>query len=761
MYFYDTETCGLHGMPVLLQYSQGQDEIVLHELWHTPIGESLDLIEKMMDEGTIGFNLTFDHFQLCKFYTVMRLMPDMDALPVSYINEIAMLEPEGRDGPCLKPRSCLDLMLHARKGPYQSTMDRKPIRIRRVPKELSQALCDELESRVELRDIYFARRKDKRAARWKIMESKDYNTGQIDTNFNDIVLQFRASGSLKAISEDVFNLDSTVKFKDIEVDPKFRPEEVGFAPYALATEPNAAKTGFNRTWPARIKKHIDHWRYNKRAREYAEKDVIYTRGLYYEWGEPKCDDDDSILACMVAACRWRGYAVDVDALKALRNAKEASAKAAPKSANRVKEWIFPDLDEQALAACKGSTKKVVLESIAKFRADDDETKFHPAAIKAQAVLAARSAKKELEILDKLILAGRFHASFDPFGALSGRMSGRGGDLNSQGIKRTEEVRVCFPLAQPGRILCGGDFESYEVTIADAVWKDPKLHQDLQLGKSIHGIFGTFVYPELTYDDIMKSKKTAMDYYSRCKQAVFAMLYGGEAFTLKSRLGVDLETAEIAHNKFLDTYTCVRRQGEILKASYCTLNQPNGMGGKIYYRDPKDYVETILGDKRFFTLENKICKILFELAEKPPAAWNSVQKTCVRTKERIEEKSDGTKSVTPQRVQKVGGATRSALYGTCFGLQNLTKRAAGNHLIQSVGARIMKKVQCAVWELQPYGICDWLVQPMQVHDELMCPALPEVAPAVKEKVDSTVEKFREVIPLIGMDWQTGLKTWADK
>ena len=36
----------------------------------------------------------------------------------------------------------------------------------------------------------------------------------------------------------------------------------------------------------------------------------------------------------------------------------------------------------------------------------------------------------------------------------------------------------FPLFWDGMILCGGDFDSFEVTIADAVYNDPALRKDL-------------------------------------------------------------------------------------------------------------------------------------------------------------------------------------------------------------------------------------------------------------------------------------------
>ena len=74
-----------------------------------------------------------------------------------------MLEPQGQDGPCVKPAAALDLMLHAAKGPYQALMAREDIRIKRVPSALAYALADELEDRVQLDNIYFAKSADQDA----------------------------------------------------------------------------------------------------------------------------------------------------------------------------------------------------------------------------------------------------------------------------------------------------------------------------------------------------------------------------------------------------------------------------------------------------------------------------------------------------------------------------------------------------------------------------------------------------------------------
>ena len=51
----DTETCGLHSMPVLLQYAVEDGPITLHEIWRQPIRKTLSTIEWMLEHR--GFQL--------------------------------------------------------------------------------------------------------------------------------------------------------------------------------------------------------------------------------------------------------------------------------------------------------------------------------------------------------------------------------------------------------------------------------------------------------------------------------------------------------------------------------------------------------------------------------------------------------------------------------------------------------------------------------------------------------------------------------
>ena len=65
------------------------------------------------------------------------------------------------------------------------------------------------------------------------------------------------------------------------------------------------------------------------------------------------------------------------------------------------------------------------------------------------------------------------------------------------------------------------------------------------------------------------------------------------------------------------------------------------------------------------------------------------------------------------------------------------------------------------DLQPCGIHKWCVQPMNVHDEIMCVHEPSLGMVVKDTVEQTIESYREVIPLIKMNWKTNLANWSEK
>jgi hypothetical protein len=763
--YLDSETCGLHGMPVLLQYAVEDGPIVLYEPWKHPVHETLALIEWFLTHTIVGFNLSFDMFQLCKLYTVLQLCPS-DWIPEQHINEIAQLEPEAQNGPCLKPAGCLDLMLHARRGPMQALMARDDIRIKRVPTALAYVLAQELEQRIYIDNIFFAKTADPNAPRWNVYDRKN-SEGDFDANFKDVVLKFHPAGGLKFLAEYVLGYQPKYHFGDVEVDKKYLPKELGYAPTALAISHgpqwNVFKEGkvVGHTWPGVISHHIEHWHSNVQAREYANDDIVYTRALDKHFEYPTPDDDDSVLACMVAAVRWHGFKIDLQGIEKLEAGAKAVVAASPVNINKpqdVRAYLYECMDEVEKLVLAESTKKANLLAVSEWQIGSEVcTKcegagclrcsppgLHPAAKRALAVLDVKIAAKEVELYRKLQRAGKFHASFVIIGALSGRMSG-GDGLNAMGIKKTPDVRKQFPLKWDGMELSLGDFSSFEVTLADAVYNDPALRHDLQSGWKIHAQFGAKL-SGLTYEQVLASAKTRDDWYDKGKRGIFAKFYGGNWQTLVRKLdGVTEERAKAADEDFTQRYPVVEAARQKIFKMFCSMTQPGGIGSEVVWNPPAEFIETALGFRRYYTLENRICEALFGLARRPPKEW----KDCP------------IKVMRRDRVQTAGGAVASALYGAAFAIQAASMRSAGNHVIQGFGAAITKNVQRRVWDLQPVGVNDWYVAIMQVHDELLVVHRPELRDVVQATIKEGVEAHRDKVPLIGMDWLANADTWADK
>lgn len=778
--YLDCETTGLTGPPVIVQYAVEDGPIHIHNFWSEPVKESMDLIEMFCQHAVVGFNLAFDWFQLSKMYTLLEWATKQGLqwkLPENHIDEFGMAEADCRFGSCIKPASALDLMLVARRTKYQITMGRSDIKIRRVPTALAYELAKELEERVILKSILFARRKDKYAPHWTVTPSVNRKTGVANHDFQDVVLKFKPSVALKALAIDALGVeaDDIVTFSEIEVDKKFMPIENRFAPFATSISTKDRRwRGFimkgkkqikGSAWPGVIQHHIDHWLYNEPARKYASNDIVYTRGLDRHFDFPDVGDDDSVLACSVGAVRWRGYAMDLDGIRQLRREAVSKVGLYPTAPKRVRAYITEVLDATEIVAMETTnTSKMILEELAKWvnkpcpfcenhprnkvgcvGCEGKGTYDHPVAERALNVINTRIAKKEIELYDKILLAGRFHTSFKVIGTLSSRMSGADG-LNPQGINHNKNVRSKFTFADGGLEFWGGDFDSFEVGLADAAWNDSQLRTDIQSGKKIHAIFALGLYEDKSYEEILASKGKNPDLYDAGKRGLFSQMYGGNANTIVTKIGVTLEVAVRCEKRFLGRYKGVKAARDRIIDMFCSMRQPDGLGKRVYWKEPAEHVESLFGFRRYFNLENEICRALFQLANKLPPAMAAVK---VKVQRRIEGAG-----------QTAAGATMSALFGAAFGIQGSNTRAAANHVIQSSGATITKSVQRKVWDLQPSGVHSWLVQPCNIHDEILCPTHPSIADKVKEVVDSAVTGYRDKVPLIEMEWKR-LNSWADK
>ena len=782
-FYIDTETVGYHGPIVIIQYAINDEEPVIHEVWRTPISETILLIEEMMENRIIAFNLAFDHFHFCQLYTCLRLyqerFPYEDYLDPEHYAEI---EPEARDLGCLKPAECCDVMLHIRKGPYQSTMDRKNIYIRKVPVVMAPRVCAWLNEKLPFEPLFFARKKVQGPV-WHVQETKDQK-------FVNVYVSFAPSTALKPLVENIFKI-KTVSYNVVGVPKQYSPLELGYAPYAQAVtkltewkgEGKAKFRGkWKGAWPAYIEYHIRHWGFRPTARQYACDDVKYTRMLYKHFNFTP-GDDDSTLAAMVGAVRWRGFRVDLEGLKELRqtaiDAKVIKSgkyvgqniPTAPAAALR---YISEVLDPIERIVMTDSTDKEALKEIMSWGTE--------ASVRATEVFEARRCQKEIELYDKLLLAERFHASFKVLGTLSSRMAGAD-KLNPQGIKKTKVVRSQFPLAWPGQVLCGGDFSGFEVTIADAIYDDPDLRAALreyrecyrchgtlhctdqrkksetkgqevgcyecdgtgEVRTKIHGLFGTFIYPGLSYEDIVLSDGQTPDYYTISKSGLFTWLFAGTEYSFQKRLGIPKEQARAGLDAFGKRFKKVGDARSKTMEDYSPIYQPGGPGSAHEWRNHKTTVSTLLGFDRFFDLEFEVLKTFYALATSIPDEWRQIHVNVVRG----------------DRVQTAVGAFQSALYGAMYSLQGQIARAAINTPIQGTGAQATKCVQRRIWDIQPAGYSKWLVQPINIHDEIMSPTDPRYVDRVAQVVADTIQELIAVVPLLEMEWNTGLASWADK
>jgi DNA polymerase I-like protein with 3'-5' exonuclease and polymerase domains len=752
MIFLDTETCGFHGVPILLQWAKDDGEIHIHSFWKSTVEQSINLLENICNHDICGFNLTFDWFHLYKIYTMLIQMEPSE-YPEDYLErnkyKLMDIEKAGRDCDfCLKPRSACDLYLHAKSGEFQYVMDRKPIKIRRVPAILAKLLKEELQNRIDFDDILFSKRK-KKMETWEVEDIKDQEGNLLTTDFQNVIIRFAPSASLKALGEHVLGYDVT-HFEDIEIDPRYYPVELGYAPYAKAildldewptkSEPASFKFPYHGTWPFFLIDHINHWEYNSAARKYAVDDVELTRKLHKYLGSPQAGDDNSELACSVACIRWRGLSVDTDLVKNLKEKSKKEIRKVPTAPRAAKEYIKSALidDEKILFESLGdSTKRVILEEIATWKGSE-------AGSRAAWILDARKAEKRIEMYDKLITADRLHPSFNVIGSLSSRMSGRDG-LNPHGFNKLTEVRECFIFKWPGFNLGGGDFHQFEITIYAALVNDDIMNKALLENKSLHAMYATLIYPGKTYEDVMASKGTAFDMYKGGKGAMFATIYGGEGYTLHTRLGIPLSTANAAFEGVQRMFPGIfKRQRDIYK-NYCPLKQPDGIGSRVLWDEPKNYISSLLGFKRYFDLEFRVCKSLYALGESPPKNWRDIEGLIKRSKD---------------RVQTIGGATQSAVFGAAFAVQGTVSRAASNHEIQSTGAEITKKIQRRIWDLQPSGAHPWIVLAMNMHDEIPTVVRTGYEDKVADVVNTTIEELKEYVPFLSINWKKDVANWSE-
>lgn len=777
MFFMDTESIGFYGPTVLIQWAIDDGPIQIHNIFQRPAYETIRLIELMCEHTVVGYNLSHDSFHINRTYGVLKqLVPSR----IPSVMDIHDWENDSRchDEYCVKPKNCIDYLVLGKKGPFQSVLKQKDIVLRKVPKALSELILARLKSDVEIPDIYFKGNKQIRGANWRIIDLVKHSDGSIseetnptalecarvagtlDNDFVNIRLSFNPSAALKNIIEHITG-EECITIEELR--PFKKPEEYSYFP-TLGT------------WIDVADEHIQGWSSDAERITYAKNDIEYLRILQKYFEKQNIDltnsngtdiiDSDSNLAWAIGCNYWRGFAIDLPKIKQQRLKIDLELSEWEDIQFNSPKWVLnylhqaaTPLERQAINDTKSDTLRAIADDL-DFQAEDG----NPILVeRCNLILKLRHLFKERDLYVKLLAAKRLYVQFKVIGTKSNRMSGGGesftssrGAINPQGIKKDPLVRSCFPLAHMDMILSGGDFDGFEVSIAEAEYNDPELRKDLLSGKKIHGLFAEAMYSKpygLDYDQILLGKDLSENdpngHYGRGKRAFFGRLYGAQNQKLMTVLWLEEEQIIEGLNRFFTRYKGVKESQDKVYADHQALVQEGGIGTKIIWKKPKQYVESFLGFKRYFNLEYSICKTLFNMAQ------NLSETFAVQTLR-------SARVVRRDRVQTVGGAAQSAIYAAAFNIQSQIMRSAVNHKIQSPGGQITKELQFEIWDkFQPSGCHEWYVMLFNVHDELMVPHIESLSGSIKDTVNSFLERMKSKIPLISMQWKTNLEHWGMK
>lgn len=774
-YYTDTESVGYYGPTVLIQYSINRNDIKLHNVFDSPVGDTLDLIEDMLDNVLVGFNWVHDGFHFTRTYNILKELPRK--APPSILDYADISEDlTASRSLCLRPRFPIDLMLIARKTKYQAVMNQKPITLRRVPSILAPEIIKELMS-LEIPNIYFS--KSKCGYHWntiplclqtgKQVNAADISETDIDPNFVDLKLIFSPSTALKAIIEslghEVVNYDELVKLPN--------PVEYEFWP------------SFN-GWQNVIEDHLHAWRTDPHRLKYASKDVeflfILEDDIKPHCGLLELDSDeltdneldiDSVLAFQSGANHWKGFSVNKEQVqiqydKCEKAVNEVASLVNFNSPKQVKTWLWDVASDGDKLLLNSTGAQLLEEMVSSYTIElselnEAERTAHQAAelvSRCKKILSARRASKELQLYKALLNAGALHVALKMLGAKSYRMSGgsenyikTNGALNPQGIKKDPDVRRCFTFTwdnetpELSMFMDAGDFNSFEVSIAEAVFHEPKLTEALRKDAKTHAVFGAAMYGK-TYEEILATSKENINsengLYQRAKRGFFAMLYMAEDQTLSESMWITREEARAGLDLFLQDHIEIKNFRDQLKRDFTAVKSNRG---KYEWATHKEYAESFFGFKRYFTLEYTIINKLYQLATNPTESMRSI--------------ADGLFLKRRDRQQTAQGAAASALFAAFFSLQNSIIRAAGNHVIQSPGAHMTKTLQFRLVKLQPVGVAPWHIMTFNAHDEIITAVVQSVREQAKDIVSDFITEYKEFVPFLSMDWEQGLPYWGAK
>ncbi|DAD54719.1 TPA: DNA polymerase 1 [Thermocrinis Great Boiling Spring virus] len=204
---------------------------------------------------------------------------------------------------------------------------------------------------------------------------------------------------------------------------------------------------------------------------------------------------------------------------------------------------------------------------------------------AEKVLLARKIAKEISMLETYIQHGvRVKGIFWTTQAPSGRMSCN--DENLQQVPRS--LRDLFGFTEDNdKVLITADFPQIELRLGGALWREPKFVEAFRKGEDLHKITASIIYG-VPVDEVSKEQRQV------AKSANFGLIYGAspqgfQRYCISNGIPMDLETAQLIHTKFFETYTKIAKEHELVKDYFRYNTEAEGetwLGRKYVAKSPQ-------------------------------------------------------------------------------------------------------------------------------------------------------------------------------
>jgi hypothetical protein len=720
--FLDTETIGLTGPCMLIQYARGIEGAVetIQPRFEPWISDRF--IEELDDPNVtiLAYNAPFDLAVLYRTYT-HTLTNRLKCKVIDLQNHAKLKHPLG-------------------KFTFQREGERAIAALKKIPTDIAQDLSDYVVDSLQRslpKEVRVKGSIHKCSIYTKAAESDDsveleeeVEEKYEDKDFKNLSFSVQANFKLKTLMR--YYGHKTQELGDVWPVPA-KKSELLHNPFLQPVHEDLIKE-CTEILSGRDPRSKNFWKY-------AKDDVVYLQQLYKHLKYPEPDYNDD-MSHIVGFTYYYGFDLDHKILNGMKDDCEPKLKACDNLP------FNPDSSVQKLAHFQArhpklklpNCDKAILEKLAN-KGDED----------AKILVKHGTIKQWYDQCIKLLETsdGKGHPNFRVIGTATQRMAGSGG-FNWQGIGKKSPVRKAV-LAK-----CGGDFSGLEIGLMAIIYDDKQMQQDLLEGKDIHLATAIDIHPRLkgkyTYEEAFKireAKSPAKDYEliescrTETKAVVFGSAYGAEPPKIAETLGISLLLAEELLTGFYERYSGIRDFKGSLEAEFATGDTDTWDIDSV--GEMRRTIIDKLGYERRWDFEADTADFFWRLSKTGDPAFKAIFLGHEGKKlTRREEKG-------PQTYQR---ATMSALLGAALTIQKSVARTATNSVVQSTGAQLTKRLMSRLWNV--FG-----VPMLNVHDEVI---VGHHKNSDYEKINKVVQDWitdwQKMFPYLGMKFSK-LNNWSER